>query len=137
MQRGTRLAGIFIAVLALAGCAAAGTGSGDGSGGLDAPLEADELASIEDSYTDLYELVNERRPQWLDPRGPVSVRDDPTAQLPVVFVEGSERGLPETLRNIPVTDVGRVEFLTPGEATNRYGAGYPGGVIEVTLRPVD
>lgn len=135
MHRGTRLAALFVAVLTLAGCAAAGTGSG--GGGLNAPIEADELASIEDSYTDLYELVNERRPQWLDPRGPVSVREDPTAQLPVVFVEGSERGLPETLRRISVTDVGRVEYLNPGEATNRYGTGYPGGVIEVTLRPVD
>jgi len=137
MHRGTRLAAIVITALALAGCAAAGTGSGGGSGGLASPIEAEELDSIEDSYTDLYELVNERRPQWLDPRGPVSAGVDPTAQLPVVFVEGSERGLPETLRSIPVTDVGRVEYLDPGQATNRYGTGYPGGVIEVTLRPVD
>lgn len=123
---------LIFAVVVATGCAPARTnGDGDARSGA---LTYEELRSYEASYSTLYEVIDAYRAEWLDPRGQISVRANPRAHLPVVFVEGSERGQAPVLRNIAVTDVERVEFLDPGEATTRYGAGYPGGVIEVKLR---
>lgn len=97
-------------------------------------LASEQLRSLDDRYNTLYEVIADYRPEWLDPRGQVSVQANPNAHLPAVFVEGTERGQPAVLHDIPVMDVQRAEYLDGAEATNRYGAGYPGGAIEVTLR---
>lgn len=121
------------AVLAFAalGCASAATRTARADSDV---LTSEQLRSLDDRYGTLYEIVADFRPEWLDPRGQVSLLANPNSHLPAVFVEGTERGLPATLRDIPVMDVQRAEFLDGAEATNRYGAGYPGGAIEVTLR---
>lgn len=121
--------------LPLGGCASAGSGSAGGSAS--GPLTSDQLVSLGDNYTDLYELIEDHRPSWLDTRGRLSVMADPDAHIPVVIVDGSERGRLEALRNISVVDVGHVEFLSPSRASGRYGSDYPGGVIEITMRPLD
>lgn len=137
MSRRLRLAAVATVVVLAGACASAGTGGAGGNGSASGPLTSEELASLEDNYTDLYELLQDHRPSWLDTRGQLSVMADPDAQVPVVIVDGSEHGKPRALRNLVVTDVGRVEFLSPSRASGRYGADYPGGVIEVTMRPVD
>lgn len=136
MTRHVSLAALAALLLAGGACASAGSGGSGGSFG-SSPLTSEELRSLEDSYTNLYEVIQDHRAAWLDTRGQVSVQGNPDAELPVVFLEGTERGLPETLRSVSVTDVGRVEYLDPGEATARYGSSYPGGVIDVRLLPLD
>lgn len=131
-----RLARSATALLALATIACASAATQSASSGTSNPdvLAYSELRELDQSYGSMYQVISDYRPEWLDPRGQVSLVANPNAHLPMVFVEGTERGLPETLRNIPVTDIERAEFLDAGEATNRYGRGYPGGVIELTLR---
>lgn len=101
------------------GCAAPGAGSGTSSGDV---LTQEDLAAYQNN--DLYQALRRLKPTWLSYRG----------GSPEVLVNGLRRGDVEVLRQIFVQDVGRVEFLSPQEATNRYGTGFLNGAISIQLR---
>jgi hypothetical protein len=50
-----------------------------------------------------------------------------------VFVDGTLMGDLDFLRTVHVRDIEEIRFWTPGEASVRYGMGYPRGIIEVIL----
>lgn len=121
-------------LLALAACATAGTG------GEERPEESSrnfissaEVQEAQGSYRNAYEIVESLRPMWTRSRGRVS-RQSPDAGLPRVFVDGNRFGDLQSLRGIGVETVESIRYLSPSDATTRYGTGYPGGIIMVNTR---
>ena len=84
-------------------------------------LTSDDLGTLQP--TDLYESVRWFRPSFLRGRSP-------THEV-VVYVDGLEVGGVASLHDIAASDVAYVAFLTPADATTRFGTGHPGGVLFV------
>lgn len=78
-----------------------------------------------------YVLVQRLHPDWLQKRGSSSVSRISDV---VVYVEGSRRGGPDTLRQISVMNVKSIEHLDSNEATLEYGSGHDHGAIRVELK---
>jgi hypothetical protein len=107
----------------LAGCAA-------GRAAEDGPLPerqrnqitAEELDRVQ--FTNAHDLVETLRPTWLvDRGGPL-----------MVYVDEVRMGGRESLRQIPAANVAEVRYLTPIQASARFGRGHEGGAILVTTR---
>jgi hypothetical protein len=94
-------------------------------------LQREEFQSS--TATDAYGLVQQLRPNWLNVRGPNSLRD-PTASVIKVYVDGTLFGDLSSLHMIPVLDVQRLQHLKGPDAASRYGQGHTAGVIEVWTR---
>ena len=77
-----------------------------------------------------FDAVRQLRPQYLRGRAVVSV-EYPWASLPVVYMNGLFRGDLTSLRAILVQDIEEIQFISPSDATTRWGTGHPGGVIHV------
>lgn len=108
-------------------------------------------ASIQASgATDAYDLISGLRPEWLSAergvnrwsesaRGSASgigaatrVEITPGEPTIVVYLNTSRLGGLDTLRDIPIYDLQRVEFIGPTEAVARYGTGHAHGVIRLS-----
>lgn len=113
-----RLLLVLLLVLVPA-CATGGTGSGGSSPDT---LTQDDLADYQNS--DVYQALRRLEPTWLRYRG----------GEPEVLVDGLRRGPVQVLRQILVQDVGSITFLSPSEATNRYGTGFLHGAILIESR---
>ena len=99
------------------------------------------------SASNAYELVQTLRPQWLRERGQETVRTqkverpDGRGRIEVattmaepeiiVYIANSRFGNVDALRDIPVTGLGSLEFVSPSKATLRWGSGHSKGVIVV------
>lgn len=117
---------LFLSVAA-GGCASSGGSSGPSR-------DADVITSEELRTTDIqsenaYRAVQRLRPIWLRARSSNFSGD---RELPVVFVNGTRFGEIESLYNLSVTDIQRMEYLDSRDATTRFGTGYPAGAIMVT-----
>jgi hypothetical protein len=84
---------------------------------------------METQAGDLYDAIQQLRPQWLRARG--AQRISGTVEV-IVFVDNVRRGGVANLRSIRVEGIERVDFLTATEATTRWGTDVAGGVISVT-----
>ena len=51
----------------------------------------------------------------------------------MVYIAGVREGPLNTLRGIELSDVLRIEYINPLDATTRFGTGHSGGVISVDL----
>ena len=114
----------FALMIGLAGCASGSGGSGSGSGGGANRLTADDL--VNQQGMDLFQAISQLRGRWLTGRG---------GGVPGVHVDGRQSlGGVDELRNISVSDVQEVEYLSASDATSRFGIGYQSGAIIVTTR---
>lgn len=124
----------FLASLAFAfallagGCASAGQQRGSSR-----VITLDLIEDLGPSFADAYQIIDLLRPQWLQPRGSVSIQDR-NAGYAVVYLDHIRYGRPETLVRIRADHVERIEFLTSSDATTRYGSGHLGGAILVETR---
>ena len=84
-------------------------------------ITADELTVVLDRS--VYEAIQILRPQWLRRTG---FRND----LPSAVIDNQEYEL-EFLEGMQPEEVETLRFLNPGEASFRWGSGYPSGAIEV------
>ena len=74
-------------------------------------------------------LIRRLRPAWLRSRGSNSFTV-PGAMYPVVYVDEMRReGGPRALYQIPTSEIQRLEFIGPSDATTRWGTGHQSGVI--------
>jgi hypothetical protein len=137
----------WLAALVLAGASAGcATVGGAGSAQAQDTITPDEIAQTRNA-SNAYDLVLQVRPLWLQVRGGISTagtsrtssssggHDAPAdADLPVVYVNGQRFGNAERLREIDISQVRQVQFLSAAEATTKYGQGHQRGVIELTRR---
>jgi hypothetical protein len=93
-----------------------------------AELQQEELSSFS-----AHQVIGKLRPNWLRSRGTTM-----TGQFfAVVFVDGVHMGDLDVLGSLPASEVEEIRFRSAGDATTRYGTGYPGGTIEVATRHRD
>jgi hypothetical protein len=80
-----------------------------------------------------YDVVRNRRPEWLHARGTLP-SDAGRPALPLVYLEGISYGDCETLKSIAASSIAELRFLDARDATTRFGSGHTSGIILVTLR---
>jgi len=113
----------LVAALALSavvtGCASGGAG-GDGTPRASRDrIVAEELAPLQ--QLNAFEVVQRLRPAWLRIRA---------GNLPAVVLDGTPlEGGTETLRTYRVGEIRELRYLSPADATMRFGTGYPAGAI--------
>ena len=128
-------------VLLIAACGG-GTGSGPANSP-DAPA-ADEAevrsyppnrisrAEIDERGANAHtamQFLRRVRPAWLRSRGSNSLTSA-GAMYPVVYIDNIRRpGGLSALFQVPLSEVRRMEFIGPGDATTRWGTGHQSGVI--------
>lgn len=114
--------------LTLLACGTAGTAGPRRSASI---LTAEEIVDV--PATTVYEVVQRVRPQWLRARSlPTSAAVQPTP--PMVYLDGVRVGRIGELRRMRPQIVARMEFLSPTDATGRFGTNHDGGAILVTTR---
>jgi len=129
---------IAIVALGLAACATGGAATaGSRARGSGDVLTAEEIAK-RPGITNAYDAVHLLRPAFLHSRGQTSLNAASTTgelePLPAVFVDNQQFGSATSLREIPVSDVKEIRFISASDATTRWGTGYPNGVIQVVRR---
>lgn len=123
-----------LVILALAP-ACQSTPGGTGSGRPDPNLIT--LEELEDlPVTTAREAIQRLRPSWLRARVSTIRGGTGTRYSAAVFRDGMPRGGLETLDEMDIREIGEMRFMSASDATNRYGTGYPGGIIEVFTRRV-
>ena len=122
-------------LFALAG--AIGCTSGAGSAGTPR-VQADrnvinqvELESV--GSTNLYELIEKVRPNFLRSRGQTSLNTS-GQEYPAVYVDGRPYGDIASLRTIITSQVALVHYYDAPAAAARFGAINAPGVIDVTIK---
>ena len=111
-----------------AGCA----GTGTAGGGNPSTIGAEQLREMDPEGLTVLQVVQRLRSNWLRPRGTTSFGGG--ASIPQVIVDGVPIGPVDELARLNAREVEGVEFLSAGDATTRFGTGYPGGAILVRTR---
>jgi hypothetical protein len=75
------------------------------------------------------QAIEQLRPQFLRVRGTTTLGNAQTTDVIWVYVDGTRMGSLEVLSNIGVHEVREIRYLSPSEATNRYGTGHVQGAI--------
>lgn len=121
----------FVGIGACAGSSGPGPGTGPASGN----REVITLAEIQQTEAvTAYQIVQELRPRWMNRnRGERTFFED-AADFARVIVDGLPPREFNFLHEIPREVIQELRFLTPREATFKYGTGYNAGVIEVTSK---
>ena len=117
-------------ILALAACQS-GPGTGRSTRANPNLITAQELAELEESSVlTAKQAVQRLRPRWLQARSSgFSER-----HTPVVFRDGMPVGGLERLDEMDIRTIQELRYLSGSDATNRYGTGYPGGIILVSTK---
>lgn len=92
-------------------------------------LRPDEWANT--GVTTAWDIVNLLRPEWLRGRG-VHIIGESADETIVIMLDGVRLGGISTLREVNVNMIRAIEFIDPGPATVRWGAGHSHGVILIT-----
>lgn len=76
-----------------------------------------------------YEVVQQERPRFFS-----SGTNTMSGNALVVYVDGAQMGGAPELKNIRMSEVEEIRYLSGSEATNRFGTGHLGGAILVKRR---
>lgn len=121
-------------LLLLLGAVACASGSGGAAGA--PPIQRDVLLADEIQRTaavTAYDAVRQLRPEWLRRRGRSSIQNA-TAEVLVVYLDGTRFGGPETLRSVAIGSVLEIRHLDASNATTRFGTGHAGGALLVRTK---
>jgi hypothetical protein len=84
------------------------------------------------TYRTAFEVVQSLRPSWLRERAR-SVSNPQGAEV-AVYLDGVRLGGIGALRQVPVHNISTMQFMTPSDATTRFGTGHAGGAILIVTR---
>lgn len=126
-----------LVVAAAPGCASSPSGAGasqqsqpsSARRGSPDRITQEELATID--VQNALQAVQRLRPSFLQNRGGASSSITQGPQDVVVYVDQTKMGGPNTLSQIPISDVKEIQHLSGTDATQRYGTGHGSGVIIV------
>jgi hypothetical protein len=124
---------IFLLCLGVSvvGCTSTKRGASSDQSNNPNQLYFDEL-SFSITGMNAYKVLRQARPEWLRTRGEDSIRDPGEVN---VYLEGTEYGSVESLRQIDAEFVDYVEYLSSREAQFRFGPGNTQGVIAIYMKP--
>jgi outer membrane cobalamin receptor len=94
-------------------------------------ITRDEIDSS--TASNVYDLIARLHGDFLKDRGKVSIKMNQHERA-VVFLNDQEYGIPETMRNIPISRVSEIRYYSGTEAVAKFGSQYGGGVIHLTSR---
>lgn len=121
-------------LVVLAGCSSGSGGSFGGGSVDDRPRSSRDVITQEEltqrPSDNAYDVIRQIRPQWLRAR-PSSSFLNPAANLPYVFVDERRFGPIDSLYQLRSANIERIELMNARDATTLYGAGFPGGIIQV------
>ena len=89
-------------------------------------ITTEELRNVTEQNA--YDAIRRLRPQWL------RSRSGGRSAQPVLIIQNVRAGDLEQLRTIAVQDVLQMRYISASDATTRWGTGFTGGAIEVTMR---
>lgn len=112
--------GLILMVAAL--LTACATGGGDGVARRRANLIT-EAELVESNTLDAYQAIRRLRPNWLTTRAGM--------EDAVVHIDGIRLNGINDMRDIQVSTLREMAYLTGPDATTRYGTGYRGGLIDL------
>lgn len=128
-QRFGLVGSMAVVAVVLASGACASTGSSD-LGSAAGAITGEQLLAT--NQNNLFQALQNLRPQWLRSRGSTSL-SSPTRVM--LFVNESPYGTVNDLSNIPIDAVRDIRFLTASEAGSRYGtAAGSGGLLLLRTR---
>jgi hypothetical protein len=123
-------------MLVLTSCSGTPSLSGEEGATVNAPRGSTNLIGRDelDAYPgqSARQVVERLRPSWL--RASRGVTLGAGRVFAQVLVDGALRGDLDQLASLNAADVGEMRYLSPADATNRYGTGFMGGAIEVRTR---
>ena len=122
----TRYILVLTLALGLAGCASSGGSRTRNPGSSSNLIVRADLDALEGALS-AHQAIVRLRPLWLQARG---VGTFP----PVLYVSGSRRGDLDDLRAMQAAELEEIEYMSPNDATTRFGSGHSGGAILVTNR---
>jgi len=94
-----------------------------------------EITSRAGEASNVLQVVQKLRPQMLRSRGRFSPADSTgSSTVPKVVVDDVSYGSVDALANLNAIAVREIRYLSAADATTRWGTGYPGGVILVTMK---
>ena len=138
MQARVVMAAVVVAIGV--GCSSGGSTS-SATGSARAPsrqqdvITEAEITSRAAEASNALQIVQKLRPQMLQSRGRFSPADSSgSAKIPKVVVDDVSYGSVESLANVNAMAVREIRYLSAADATTRWGTGYPGGVILVSLK---
>jgi outer membrane cobalamin receptor len=123
MRRST----VVFTFLALAGCAHPRSAEQTQNAEL---ITADEIA--ESHASSAYDAIVKLRGNFLSNRGKTTILGSASA-LPVVYIDGTEYGGLNELRNLPAGQVNTIRLYRAWESA-KFGSNRTGGVIEVKTK---
>ncbi|HSQ31651.1 MAG TPA: hypothetical protein VLN49_17460 [Gemmatimonadaceae bacterium] len=100
---------------------------------------ADDMRRLQAS--NLYEVVQLIRPEWLAIRNTNATEPRPTAPVMSsdneihVYLDRERLGSVNVLRTMSVLTAGYLKFYNPAQAQTRFGSGNTSGVIQVIATP--
>ncbi len=126
-------------VLCVVLAASAGGCAGGGASPSSAPspsrrfdlITADELVGT--PFVNALDAIQKLRPAMLVPRGDAagsSVRSGPPVLQ--IYVNNVNMGGASALRDLPIVGIKEIRYLSPTDATQRFGSGNGGGAIVIT-----
>ena len=80
------------------------------------------------------QAIEQLRPQFLRTRGTTTLGNAAAGDVIWVYVDGTRMGDLSVLNNITVPEIREIRYLSPSEATNRWGTGHVQGAILITRR---
>jgi hypothetical protein len=92
-------------------------------------ISADELRAS--TFTNVYEMIEAMRPQWLRPRGRTTFNGSESVK---VYLDGSLLGEPSQLRNFTSRSLAEIRWFDANEATQRWGLDHGNGAILLSTR---
>ena len=100
-------------------------------------LTRDEIMESAQRDHDLHAAIKALRPRFLEgTRGATTLGGSTAPAELIVVVDRKRIGGPESLQSILASDVQEVQWLTPAQAQDRYGAAGTGGALLITLHKV-
>ena len=88
----------------------------------------------ETSANDAYQVVQLLRPMWLRPRSAPSLTNTGGGYARIYVDNVPLAGGTRELRTVPAGDIQEIRYISPADATTRFGTGHAGGVIMVLTR---
>ena len=125
------IAALLVASIPACASSPSGAGASQQSARRGSPdrITQEELATID--VQNALQAVQRLRPSFLQNRGGASSSISQGPQDVVVYVDQTKMGGPNTLSQIPISDVKEIQHLSGTDATQRYGTGHGSGVIIV------
>jgi hypothetical protein len=117
-------------VIAISACSSATTATGDSPTQKRSTITTEEIQKISNPGWSAYDLISRVRPEWLRARNPQTLRE-PDPIYPIIYLDDIENGEIESLKDITISRVASVQYITAYDTTARFGKTYVGGAIMV------